>query len=382
MLTTVNAALQRVPARDLIAAQSLSAAPGNAARMDDLARWLENNGYSRTSTVRETGEYAVRGGILDLFPPGLGIPVRLDFFGDTLESIRSFDPETQRTAAQLAHPRPRARQRGPAYHRDDQALPPGLSRPSSERRRGATRSTRRSPKAAAIPASSIGCRCSTPGSTRILDYLDGVPIALDALAEDAAGERLAQIKDYYDARRDALGKTGEGAPYKPLGAGQALFRTGGMAPTPRRGAAGALHALRPARRRQGGRSSIAAGGKAAASRPSAPTEDTNVFDAVVRHIRERQGDGKRVIVAGWTDGSRERLGAVLADHGLTQGRPVAIYARALALPKADVALGVLPVEAGFETRDARRRLRAGHPRRPPRAPQRQAQAGRRTSCPN
>ena len=55
----------------------------------------------RASTVREPGEYAVRGGILDLFPPGMDQPVRLDFFGDTLESIRSFDPETQRTTDQL-----------------------------------------------------------------------------------------------------------------------------------------------------------------------------------------------------------------------------------------------------------------------------------------
>ncbi len=59
--------------------------------------WLEHNGYNRTSTVRESGEYAVRGGILDLFPAGLDQPVRLDFFGDTLESIRTFDAESQRT---------------------------------------------------------------------------------------------------------------------------------------------------------------------------------------------------------------------------------------------------------------------------------------------
>ena len=59
--------------------------------------WLEHNGYQRASTVRESGEYAIRGGILDLFPAGLDQPVRLDFFGDTLESIRTFDAESQRT---------------------------------------------------------------------------------------------------------------------------------------------------------------------------------------------------------------------------------------------------------------------------------------------
>ena len=70
--------------------------------MEDLALWLEANGYSRASTVRDVGDYASRGGILDLYPPGAAAPVRLDFFGDTLESIRAFDPETQRSTSNCA----------------------------------------------------------------------------------------------------------------------------------------------------------------------------------------------------------------------------------------------------------------------------------------
>src|SRR5262249_30830009 len=87
VLTTVNAIVQRVPSRDFVAAQALSVAPGNVIPMDSIVSWLEHNGYSRSSTVREAGEYAVRGGILDLFPGGLEQPVRFDFFGDSLESI-------------------------------------------------------------------------------------------------------------------------------------------------------------------------------------------------------------------------------------------------------------------------------------------------------
>ena len=101
LLTTVNAALQRVPSRDQIAKQALSAAPGNVLGMEGVIRWLELNGFIRSSTVREPGDYAVRGGILDLFAPGMDLPVRLDFFGDTLESIRSFDAETQRSSDTL-----------------------------------------------------------------------------------------------------------------------------------------------------------------------------------------------------------------------------------------------------------------------------------------
>ena len=64
--------------------------------MAELIERLEHVGYGRAGTVTDPGQYAVRGGILDFYPPGAR-PVRLDFFGDTLKSIRAFDPETQRT---------------------------------------------------------------------------------------------------------------------------------------------------------------------------------------------------------------------------------------------------------------------------------------------
>src|SRR5690348_66020 len=101
LLTTVNAALQRVPARDFVATHALSVAPGNVIGMQGVTEWLELNGFVRASTVREPGEYAVRGGILDLYPPGMDMPVRLDFFGDALETIRAFDAQTQRSEEQL-----------------------------------------------------------------------------------------------------------------------------------------------------------------------------------------------------------------------------------------------------------------------------------------
>jgi len=84
LLTTVNAILQRVPARESVARQSLAAAPGNRLPMSGVTGWLELNGFNRAATVREAGDYAVRGGIVDLFAPGMDEPVRLDFFGDTL----------------------------------------------------------------------------------------------------------------------------------------------------------------------------------------------------------------------------------------------------------------------------------------------------------
>ena len=97
LLTTINAALQRVPARDFVSTHALSVAPGNVTGMQSIVDWLALNGFVRASTVREPGDYAVRGGCLALYPPGMDMPVRLDFFGYALETFRSFDPQTQRS---------------------------------------------------------------------------------------------------------------------------------------------------------------------------------------------------------------------------------------------------------------------------------------------
>src|SRR4029450_12307937 len=96
VLTTVNAVVQRVPPRDFISSSSLKLQPGNVIAMQELIGRLEISGHVRAGTVTDPGQYAVRGGILDLYPPGRE-PVRLAFFGATLEQLRAFDPSTQRS---------------------------------------------------------------------------------------------------------------------------------------------------------------------------------------------------------------------------------------------------------------------------------------------
>jgi len=99
LVTTVNAALQRVltPFRIREAVRELK--PGTRIGYESLVGLLQRQGYSRTDTVVDTGEFAVRGSIFDIFPAGLDQGLRLDFFGDELESLRLFDPGTQRTTA-------------------------------------------------------------------------------------------------------------------------------------------------------------------------------------------------------------------------------------------------------------------------------------------
>ena len=165
--------------------------------------------------MREPGDYAVRGGIIDLFAPGMDEPVRLDFFGDTLESIRSFDPETQRTNAEL-----RALDLVPMAEfqltsRDHPAVPHRLCRGVRRRRpddllyEAVSEGRRHAGMEHWLPLFHERLeRCSTISPAR--------RVALEPLAEEAAHERLAQIADYYQARKDALDQAGGGAPYKPL----------------------------------------------------------------------------------------------------------------------------------------------------------------------
>ena len=86
-----------MPAREVLRKSLRQLAPGQRVDRTRLIDRLSHAGFVRTGTVMEPGEYAVRGNLVDLFPPGRPTPVRLDFFGDTIESIKAFDPQTQRT---------------------------------------------------------------------------------------------------------------------------------------------------------------------------------------------------------------------------------------------------------------------------------------------
>ncbi len=101
LLTTLNAASQYVPARAVLREAAFKAQVG--ARIDEAAlrAFLARMGFSQSPTVMEPGDYAVRGGIIDIYPPGELGPVRLDLFGDVLDGARRFDPATQRTTEKL-----------------------------------------------------------------------------------------------------------------------------------------------------------------------------------------------------------------------------------------------------------------------------------------
>jgi transcription-repair coupling factor (superfamily II helicase) len=349
LLTTVNAAVQRVPPRSRIAAETFSAAPGNAVDTGQLAAWLETNGFLRSGTVRETGEYAVRGGIIDLFAPGMPTPVRLDFFGDTLESIRAFDPETQRSIQTLRSldlvPMSEVQLTSESIRRFRQAYVAAFGAPQRDDRlyEGVSEGRR-------VPGLEHWLPLFHERLDTLFDYVPGVPVLLDSLAEDAAGERLAQIKDYYDARRQAQERPQAGvAPYLPLPP-DALY----LAPAEwaRRLEELPTARLTPFIQPDGARAVVDAGARQGRSFAAERADgNANVFEAAAAHVRALQAEGRRVLLAAWSEGSRERLCHVLKDHGLRDIRPVGRLADALALPKREVGAAVWGLETGFEAGD-------------------------------
>ncbi|NNE24049.1 MAG: transcription-repair coupling factor [Rhizobiales bacterium] len=350
VLTTVNAAIQKVPPPEIVTASCLSLAPGSTVSTDTLQVYLTENGFSRTGTVVDPGDYAVRGGIIDIYPPGAERPVRLDFFGDSLESLRTFDPQSQRTVGQM--------------HRLvlDQASEVLLNSETIDRFRTGYAVTfggagSNDPLYEAVTARRYyqGMEHWLPlfyeRLSTLFDYTGQCAVSLDNQVNDAIAARREQIAEFHSARQQALEQDTFGAaPYKPLSP-DALYISDGdwtrllagipvVAITPFEvpdGAGGPVVSL-------SGRT----GRTFAAERAEA---GRNVYEAVRDYVDRLRAGGKRVIIASWTDGSRERFEGILKDHGVTPLVTANSWPDVLSHKASDVSLIVLGLEAGFETDD-------------------------------
>ncbi len=347
VITTVNALLQRVPPRAAFAGRVIEAGPGTRLELDTLSDYVARNGYVRSETVGEPGEYALRGGIVDVFPPGEEQPLRLDFFGDELESIRRFDPLSQRTTgtAEVVRLKPV----------NEVILEAGAIerfRAGYLRNFGAVRGG--DPLYEAISA---GRR--HPGMEHwlplfherletLFDYLPGAAVTLDHQAEDARDARLETIADYYRARRDLEGAEGVGGwVYRPLEPAGLYLTAEEWSGRLAERALGQLSTFAAPEQppevfdAQGRR-----GRDFAEARMSA---EANLFDTVDAHIKAERAAGRRVLVVGYSAGTRERLGALLREHGLPELTPLETWAEAQALPPGAVGLTTLELERGFTT---------------------------------
>ena len=347
VLTTINAMVQKLPLADVLAAQALALAPGQSRPMETVLGYLEANGYDRTSTVREAGEYAVRGGIVDLFPPGAISPLRLDFFGDTLESIRTFSVETQRSEETRRSlellPMSEVRLTEETIRTFRRAYAMQFGAPSREDVLYTTVSSGRR-----VQGMEHWLGLFEPELVPLTEHLPDAPVVLDHLSVPALSERLETIEDYYQARVEVLERQGEKAGYKPAPPDALYLDQHGfddaLAGRARLDISPFAEDDLAGRRQITG--SASQGRSFAAERASS---ERNVFDAVREHAASLVKAGKKVAIACWSEGSRDRMAQVLADHDLANARAVDDLSALADAPKALVGLAVLPIEQGFET---------------------------------
>ena len=220
VLTTLSAAMQRVPARETLRNAAFSARVGDRLDEAGLRAFLARMGFSPAPTVTEPGDYAIRGGIIDIYPPAPadadGGPIRLDLFGDTLDGARRFDPETQRTTGKL----------------DKVTLAPmsevildedAIARFRQSYRAEFGASVGNDPLYEAISAGqkAQGAEHWLPWfhdrMESLFDYLPDASVMLDDRVEQVRAGRWETISEQYSARREALGlKDRSDTVYKPI----------------------------------------------------------------------------------------------------------------------------------------------------------------------
>jgi transcription-repair coupling factor (superfamily II helicase) len=350
LLTTVSAALQRVPPLADLRERAVHLRCGDRLDQGALLASLRHLGFVRVETVADRGDYAVRGGIIDVFPPRYAEPLRIDLFGDEVDGIRSFDVANQRTIA----------------HREVCTLLPVseviLNDQTITRFRVSYRSLANSNAADDPMYAALSAGQRYPGMEHwlplfyerlqtVLECLPDAPVILDSQTEEAKDRRVAMIAEYYAARRDlgAARFSEASTPYRPVPIESLFLDDDAWQASLGRHGVGVLSPfVAPAERG----TVVDAGGRLGVDFAEARHRpDLNVFDALAQRIGGHRRDRQRVVIAAVSRGSRDRLTTVLREHRIANLEPVEGWREARELGERDIALAVLPLDRGFTTQD-------------------------------
>jgi len=342
LLTTLNAATQRVPARAILRDSAFVAQVNH--RMDEAAlrSFLVRMGFTQAPTVMEPGDYAIRGGIIDIFPPGEGGPVRLDLFGDVLDGARRFDPVSQRTTELLTMV-----ELAPVSEviLDDAAIT--RFRQNYRIEFGAAGTDDPLYEAVSAGRKHAGVEHWLPffhdGLETLFDYLPGASVCLDDQMTPARINRWESIEDQYDTRKHALEqKNRMDTVYKPCPPGGLYLDDAGWL-----AALGARRVLQFVPLPQPvGPGVIDAGGRIGRTfSPERQQENVSLFGAVADHVNVKSAGGN-VLLAAYSEGAAERLEHLLQDHDITGAKHISRFADLTSTGRS--ALTVWPLETGFE----------------------------------
>jgi transcription-repair coupling factor (superfamily II helicase) len=351
LVTTINALLQRAVTPFRVRESVRLLKPGMEIGRESLIGLLLRQGYSRTDTVADAGEFAVRGSIFDVFPSGLGQGLRLDFFGDELETLRLFDPNSQRSTGTVAQ------------HLLLPASEALLDEESVKRFRtryrelfGANATSDPLYQAVSDGRRLAGMEHWLPlfedRLSTLFDHLGADDLlVIDSGALGAAEERLGDIADYFAARTDTSGKAA--GSYRPLEPA-ALYLS--REELDARLAAWPIH--RADIFAQPASDKVLDFGFASArdftperARSSSGSGD-NVYEAAAKHLHSVARGGRKAIIAAYSEGSRARIAAILGEAAKPEPKLAASWQEALGLAATGVpAALVLPLESGFSSAD-------------------------------
>ena len=344
LVATASAASQRVLTPFRIRQLTRRIAQGDRIDRDALIGQLSALGYERTDTVADHGEYAIRGSLIDLFPAGEDLALRLDFFGDEIDSIRRFDPADQRSTDKAG-----AFLLIPA----SEAL---IDADGIERFRSRYRET------FGATATQDPLYQALSGGRRLAGMEHWLPLIEERLATlfDHLGEKDIVIRDSgtdkaLEARREAIedyhqnrvrAMAAEPGSYRPLEP-RALYLSqeewdAVTADRP-------IHLASPFHEPESARS-IDFGVEPARDFAPERARQANVYGSVAEHVAALRKGGRKVVLASYTTGARERLSGLLEEHGLTAQKHAGSWQEALGA-KTQPALLVMPLDHGFTTPD-------------------------------
>ena len=352
IITTVNALLQRVPPRDFFKGSSRNLQLTGTYSSQELIKFFEDNGYLRTGTVREAGEYAVRGGIIDVFPAGISDPVRLDFFGDELEGIRCFDPVTQRTIGKLNQ----VKLRPVAEVRLD-SLGVECFRTGYRQNFGA-----RIIKDPLYEAITEGRRHAGMEHwlplfheklETILDHCSVNAISIDSQSDNVAATRFELINEYYESRKSLHQRNAEdgGVLYRPLPPGLLYLEEKEWEEIKTNVSFYEFSQFDiPESKVNLNRTVRLSGASPGLDFIEFRTnKNKNVYEQIAKDIKEAHSSKKRVILAGYSIGSRDRLSTLLRENGVSSIAVAENFAQTFTFSPETVSAVTLPIERGFST---------------------------------
>jgi transcription-repair coupling factor (superfamily II helicase) len=359
VIATINAIAQKTLPPDVLGQSSLDAGVGETLPVEKLRSFLAQNGYVNAGTVREPGEFAVRGGIVDLFPSGYEAPLRLDYFGDEIDSIRVFDPLTQTTTEKIDrfHVGPSAEailnEASIAHFRSAYRSLFGVVSDSDALYEAVTQGKK-------FPGVEHWLGLFYPKLLSLFDYLSEATVVFDHQSFEAVDARLQQIQDFYQARLSLYeaakrSKKGDGTvPYKPAPV-ESLYLTKDTLERALEGRAVAMlspFAASPLAE-AGASAQVDCQGQRGREFASARAtqKESDLYREVQSYIEGQQKQNRRVALACYSNGSAERMAGLLRAHGISAQEKVASYDSLRKLDTKLVALIILGLEHGFVSPD-------------------------------